>query len=294
MSSTTQTEKHTNKLSPSETTSTTNSPNDVEAGRYGPLAHINTAESRVPAFGGEFQPGLYRSPKARKFANPAPLGLCGFALTTFILGCVQMNVRGISKPNMIVGPALAYGGLVQLLAGMWYVFHLSLFFFFPLPGCCLVVDMVTLVEDPALTGYDREMAVGNTFGATVLSSYGGFWISLAVTLIPGGFQIEQGLLAADKGSPIMFYNSFALYLMVSCQPCPYPLPATHPQKEKERSPLTEPRSRRAGSSSRSSSCSAPSSRPWRSSVYSSLSTWPSCSSPWRISILMRRCCRIRG
>lgn len=94
---------------------------DIEVGRYGPLAHINTAESRVPAFGGEFQPGLYRSPRNRKIANPAPLGLCGFALTTFMLGCIQMNVRGITQPNFIVGPALAYGGLVQLLSGMWYV-----------------------------------------------------------------------------------------------------------------------------------------------------------------------------
>ena len=94
---------------------------DIEVGRYGPLAHINTAESRVPAFGGEFQPGLYRSPRDRKIANPAPLGLCGFALTTFMLGCIQMNVRGITQPNIIVGPALAYGGLVQLLSGMWCV-----------------------------------------------------------------------------------------------------------------------------------------------------------------------------
>lgn len=111
------------KLSPSETntTSTTTTPPSW-TGHYGPLAHVNTAESRVPAFGGEFQPGLFKSPKKRKFANPAPLGLCGFALTTFVLGCVQMNVQGLTKPNMLVGPALAYGGLVQLLAGMWYVF----------------------------------------------------------------------------------------------------------------------------------------------------------------------------
>lgn len=60
----------------------------------------------------------------------------------------------------------------------------------------------------------REMAAGNTFGATVLSSYGGFWISIAITFIPGGFNIVGALEEADKGSPVMFYNSFALYLMV--------------------------------------------------------------------------------
>lgn len=58
------------------------------------------------------------------------------------------------------------------------------------------------------------MAIGNTFGATVLSSYGGFWISTAVIFIPGGFNVEAALLEADKGSPIMFYNSFGIYLMV--------------------------------------------------------------------------------
>lgn len=86
---------------------------------YGPLAHVSTTESRVPAFGGEMQPGLYPPPQHRKFANAAPLGLCGFGLTTFILGCINMGTRDITKPNIIVGPAFAYGGLVQLLSGMW-------------------------------------------------------------------------------------------------------------------------------------------------------------------------------
>lgn len=86
---------------------------------YGPLAHVNTAESRLPAFGGEMQPGLYRSPATRKIGNAAPLGLSAFALTTFVLGCINMGARDITEPNMIVGVAYAYGGLVQLLAGMW-------------------------------------------------------------------------------------------------------------------------------------------------------------------------------
>ena len=101
--------------------SSSSSNDDYEKGHFGPLAHVNTASSRYPAFGGELQPGLYRIPKDRKLANPAPLGLCAFALTTFVLGCLNMSVKGITKPNIVVGPALAYGGLVQLLAGMWYV-----------------------------------------------------------------------------------------------------------------------------------------------------------------------------
>ena len=87
-----------------------------------PLVHANTGESaRLQAFGGEFQPGLYKSTEGRKFANPAPLGLCGFALTTFLLSCINLGTRGLSAPNLVIGAAFAYGGLVQLLAGMWYV-----------------------------------------------------------------------------------------------------------------------------------------------------------------------------
>lgn len=85
-----------------------------------PLAHSHTGQSvRLPAFGGEFQPGLYKSTENRKFANPAPLGLAAFALTTFVLSLINIGVRGITQPNIVVGLAFGYGGLVQLLAGMW-------------------------------------------------------------------------------------------------------------------------------------------------------------------------------
>ena len=91
---------------------------------YGPLAHVNTGNSdggRLPAFGGEFQPGLYKPVTDRKFANPAPLGLSAFALTTFVLSLINMGTRGVAAPNLVVALAFGYGGLVQLLAGMWYV-----------------------------------------------------------------------------------------------------------------------------------------------------------------------------
>ncbi|KAI9832605.1 MAG: hypothetical protein M1826_001555 [Phylliscum demangeonii] len=131
-------------------------------------------DRRRPAFGGEFQPGPYMAPStARKFGNPAPLGLSAFALTTFILSLINMRTRGVVAPNIVVAAAFGYGGLVQLLAGMW------------------------------------EMAVGNTFGATALSSYAGFWISFAIILTPGGFQIAQAL----GGESSQFLNSFGFFLM---------------------------------------------------------------------------------
>lgn len=57
----------------------------------------------------------------------------------------------------------------------------------------------------------REMAVGNTFGATALSSYGGFWISFGIILTPGGFEIESQLAAVGANA---FYDEFGLYLIV--------------------------------------------------------------------------------
>ncbi|MCJ1365030.1 hypothetical protein MMC16_004149 [Acarospora aff. strigata] len=143
---------------------------------YGPLAHVNTASGgeRLPAFGGEFQPGTYAPVKERKFANPAPLGLCAFALTTFVLSLINLGTRGVVHPNIVVALAFGYGGLVQLLAGMW------------------------------------EMAVGNTFGATALSSYGGFWLAFAIVLTPGGFQIVASV-EKDGGEPA-FLDSFGFFL----------------------------------------------------------------------------------
>lgn len=146
-------------------------------GPYGgnPLAHVATNDSQMQmaAFGGAFQPGLYAAPK-KGIANPAPLGLSAFALTTFVLSLINMGTKNITEPNIVVAIAYGYGGLVQLLAGMW------------------------------------EMAIGNTFGATALSSYGGFWISVGIILTPGGFQIVEAL---GGGTSAMFHHSFGLFLM---------------------------------------------------------------------------------
>jgi hypothetical protein len=141
-----------------------------------PLAHLNTGDSaRFPAFGGEFQPGLYRPTTERKFANPAPLGLSAFALTTFVLSLINIQNRGVLQPNIVVSLAFGYGGLVQLLAGMW------------------------------------EMAVGNTFGATALSSYGGFWISVGIVLTPGGFNIVASYKTSTSHTND-FNNAFGFFL----------------------------------------------------------------------------------
>mmetsp|Transcript_6237 Transcript_6237/g.7157 ORF Transcript_6237/g.7157 Transcript_6237/m.7157 type:complete len:316 (+) Transcript_6237:105-1052(+) len=82
-------------------------------------------------------------------ANPGPLGLFGFSLTTFLLQGFHTRLTGddpVSEhhtKNLVWGFGLFHGGFVQLLAGMW------------------------------------EMKRGNLFGATAFSSYGVFWMGLA-------------------------------------------------------------------------------------------------------------------
>lgn len=78
-------------------------------------------------------------------ANPAPLGLSAFALTTFVLS--SANAGLFTGATVVIGLALFYGGLAQLLAGMW------------------------------------EFRAGNTFGATAFSSYGAFWLAVAAMLL---------------------------------------------------------------------------------------------------------------
>lgn len=77
------------------------------------------------AQGGTLHPGMFKAYEHRKLANPAPLGLCAFALTTFVLSAINMEARGVKVPEVVVPLAFGYGGLVQLLAGMWYVQAIS-------------------------------------------------------------------------------------------------------------------------------------------------------------------------
>ncbi|KAL2211499.1 hypothetical protein CC79DRAFT_1267717 [Sarocladium strictum] len=119
---------------------------------------------------GAVAPRIKGADEPRAFANPAPLGLCAFALTTFVLSCINMHARDQFQPNIVVPLAFAYGGLVQLLAGMW------------------------------------EMAVGNTFGATALSSYGGFWISYAILITPTwGITALDGPYSGDVHAVLGFF-----------------------------------------------------------------------------------------
>ena len=103
-------------------------------------------------------------------ANPGPLGLSAFALTTFVLSAANAGL--FTGVPIVIGVALFYGGLAQLLAGMW------------------------------------EFKVGNTFGATAFSSYGAFWLavgaSLQLNLIPSDQAFGVFLLGWTIFTALMF------------------------------------------------------------------------------------------
>jgi hypothetical protein len=70
--------------------------------------------------------------------------------------------------------------------------------------------ILTIVNRGRANELQREMAIGNTFGATSLSSYGGFWISIAIILTPGGFEIVDSYTNSEE-----FQHAFALFLFVN-------------------------------------------------------------------------------
>ena len=118
--------------------------------------------------------GIRRIVESVPAADPAPLGLAGFALTTFLLS--GHNASWI--PDLIwVGPALFYGGAAQLLAGMW------------------------------------EFRNRNVFGATAFSTYGGFWMGLGIFVVLAettGFL--GGFKGADLTNALAWYLfAFAVF-----------------------------------------------------------------------------------
>jgi hypothetical protein len=117
-------------------------------------------------------------------ADPGPLGLAGFAGTTFFLSVVNTNMLGASVQTTVLGLALFYGGLAQLLAGMW------------------------------------EFVKGNTFGAVAFTSYGAFWMSFWYLLN----HVLAGQIAAKANVPdilhgvgvyLMVWAIFTAYMTVA-------------------------------------------------------------------------------
>jgi uncharacterized protein len=112
---------------------------------------------------------------AGSIADPAPLGLAGFALTTFVLSMFNAGLVGKAGEPVVLGLALAYGGGAQLLAGMW------------------------------------EFRKGNTFGATAFSSFGAFWISYWAFVA----FFAKGVPATAVGLFLIAWGIFTFYMWIA-------------------------------------------------------------------------------
>ena len=117
---------------------------------------------------------------AQKLANPAPLGLVGFGLTTVLLSLINAGVLPKTGENVVIPLAIAYGGTIQIIAGL------------------------------------LEFRLGNTFGTTAFLSYGAFWWWFALLLLLGG----NHLLSLDGagttiGTALILWGVLTMYLWVA-------------------------------------------------------------------------------
>src|SRR3954469_3694866 len=114
------------------------------------------------------------------FADPGPLGLAAFAATTFFLSTVNAGLLPASVEGGVLGLALFYGGLAQLLAGMW------------------------------------EFVKGNTFGALAFSSFGAFWLSYWYLVAHTDLSKANATnLGHGLGFYLLGWTIFTLYMFVA-------------------------------------------------------------------------------
>src|SRR5437764_10329511 len=118
-------------------------------------------------------------PVAPAIADPAPLGLAAFALTACVLSVFNANLVSAKGVPVVLGLALAYGGIAQLLAGMW------------------------------------EFRNNNTFGATAFSSFGAFWISFFVLEQFHAKEIPATHLGKAVGLYLIAWGIFTAYMWIA-------------------------------------------------------------------------------
>ncbi len=112
-------------------------------------------------------------------ADPGPLGLAAFATTTFALSLINANLVGAGALPMVAVLALAYGGLAQVIAGIW------------------------------------EFRTGNTFGAVAFCSYGTFWISFYFLVNVGLPAVPKAEVPSALGLYLWAWGIFTTYMFIA-------------------------------------------------------------------------------
>jgi succinate-acetate transporter protein len=112
-------------------------------------------------------------------ADPGPLGLAAFALTTFVLSFFNAGLVNSGGEPVVFGLAFAYGGVAQFLAGMW------------------------------------EFRTGNTFGAVAFSSYGAFWLSFWAYVQFYADKVPEAQAGHAVGLYLIAWGIFTTYMFVA-------------------------------------------------------------------------------
>lgn len=116
---------------------------------------------------------------APKVANPAPLGLAGFGLTTVVLSCINAGLLSATATTAVVPLAFAFGGVAQIIAGV------------------------------------LEFVNGNTFGTVAFTSYGLFWWWYAFLVWTIGAGWIKAPSPAGIATALLMWGVFTLYMWVA-------------------------------------------------------------------------------
>ena len=111
-----------------------------------------------------------------KLANPAPLGLTGFGMTTILLNIHNAGFFPIS--SMILAMGIFYGGIAQVIAGI------------------------------------MEFKKGNTFGTTAFTSYGLFWLTLVALIVMPKLGWAEATPEGYMGCYLAMWGVFTLFMFV--------------------------------------------------------------------------------
>jgi succinate-acetate transporter protein len=148
------------------------------------MASRTDPRQESPQGPGQSDPTAAATDPTRGIADPGPLGLAAFALTTFVLSLFNAGIAPESLEPAVLPLALFYGGIAQFVAGLW------------------------------------EFRKANTFGATAFCSYGAFWLAFAAYVQ----FIEPKLLASGAtesdvktatGIFLVGWALFTLYMLVA-------------------------------------------------------------------------------
>jgi succinate-acetate transporter protein len=116
---------------------------------------------------------------APSVADPGALGLAAFAMTTFVLSVFNAGLLSESLETVVIPLALFYGGIAQLLAGMW------------------------------------EFRRGNVFAATAFSSYGAFWLAFAMYITKIVPTLDKAHANQATGLFLLAWTIFTAYMTVA-------------------------------------------------------------------------------